>query len=79
MVVETMKKEHLSKGLAACNSQTASPFGCLNNFYFRILSNFLGSLQHPVLGVFLCDTVMNTRRCASNYIDKENGSRHQKE
>ena len=21
------------KGLAACNSQTASPFGCLNNFY----------------------------------------------
>ncbi|MBS4881022.1 MAG: hypothetical protein KH138_12150, partial [Firmicutes bacterium] len=33
------------KGLAACNSQTANPFGCLNNFYFRILSNFLGSLQ----------------------------------
>ena len=21
------------KGLAACNSQTASPSGCLNNFY----------------------------------------------
>ncbi|WP_418554060.1 hypothetical protein, partial [Hominenteromicrobium sp.] len=34
-----------AKGLAACNSQTASPFGCLNNFYFRILSNFLGSLH----------------------------------
>ncbi|WP_419069367.1 hypothetical protein, partial [Hominenteromicrobium sp.] len=34
-----------AKGLAACNSQAASPFGCLNNFYFRILSNFLGSLQ----------------------------------
>ena len=33
------------KGLAACNSQTASPFGCLNNFYFKILSNFLGSLH----------------------------------
>ena len=33
------------KGLAACNSQTTSPFGCLNNFYFEILSNFLGSLQ----------------------------------
>ena len=31
-----------AKGLAACNSQTASPFGCLNNFYFKILSNFLG-------------------------------------
>ena len=34
-----------AKGLAACNSQTASPFGCLNNFYFKILSNFWGSLQ----------------------------------
>ena len=34
-----------AKGLAACSSQTASPFGCLNNLYFRILSNFLGSLQ----------------------------------
>ena len=29
-----------AEGLAACNSQTASPFGCLNNFYFEILSNF---------------------------------------
>ena len=36
-----------AKGLAACNSQTASPFGCLNNFYFKILSNFWGSLQVP--------------------------------
>ena len=35
-----------TEGLAACNSQTASPFGCLNNFYFEILSNFLGSLQN---------------------------------
>ena len=25
--------------------QTASPFGCLNNSFFEILSNFLGSLQ----------------------------------
>ena len=25
-----------TEGLAACNSQTASPFGCLNNFYFKI-------------------------------------------
>ena len=40
-----------AKGLAACNSQTASPFGCLNNFYFRILSNFLGSLQRPKKGI----------------------------
>ncbi|MCC2177716.1 TnpV protein, partial [Agathobaculum butyriciproducens] len=29
--------------------QTASPFGCLNNFYFKILSNFLGSLQREKL------------------------------
>ena len=35
-----------AKGLAACNSQTASPFGCLNNFYFKILSNFLGALHY---------------------------------
>ena len=41
-------------GLAACNSQTASPFGCLNNFYFKILSNFLGSLQDgPVVLLLL--------------------------
>ena len=33
------------KGLPPAISQTASPFGCLNNFYFKILSNFLGSLQ----------------------------------
>ena len=36
-----------AEGLAACNSQTASPFGCLNNFYFQILSNFLGALHIP--------------------------------
>ena len=35
-----------TEGLAACNSQTTSPFGCLNNFYFKILSNFSGSLQN---------------------------------
>ena len=26
-----------AKGLAACNAQAASPFGCLNNFNFKIL------------------------------------------
>ena len=35
-----------AKGLAACNSQTASPLGCLNNFDFKILSNFGGSLHY---------------------------------
>ena len=34
-----------AKGLAARSSQTTSPFDCLNNFYFKILSNFSGSLQ----------------------------------
>ena len=38
-----------TEGLAACNSQTTSPFGCLNNFYFKILSNFLGSLHAACL------------------------------
>ena len=33
------------KGLAACNSQTASPFGCLNILCLKYLSNFLGSLH----------------------------------
>ena len=41
-----------AEGLAACNSQTASPFSCLNNFYFKILSNFWGSL-HLVRGILL--------------------------
>ena len=44
---------YLQKGLAACSSQTASPFGCLNNFPSKILSNFLGSLQKQV-AIFLC-------------------------
>ena len=43
-----------AKGLAACSSQTASPFSCLNNFYFRILSNFLGSLHLTNAEGFLC-------------------------
>ena len=41
-----------AKGLAACNSQTASPFGCLNNFYFRILSTFWGHFILSVDGGF---------------------------
>ena len=55
LVVQKLRQKHAlkpqnqgkAKGLAACNSQTASPFGCLNNFYFKILSNFFGgSLQN---------------------------------
>ena len=33
-------------GLAACTTDS-KPFGCLNNSYFKILSNFLGSLHMP--------------------------------
>ena len=53
LVVQKLRQKHAlkpqnqgkAKGLAAYNSQTASPFGCLNNFYFKILSNFWESLQ----------------------------------
>ena len=41
-----------TKGLTACNSQTASPFGCLNNFCVEFLSNFLGSIQTLCRGFF---------------------------
>ena len=41
-----------AKGLAACHSQTTSPFGCLNNFCFQILSNFLGALQYSSCPLF---------------------------
>ena len=30
----------------ACNSQTTSPFGYLNNFYFKYGPDFLGSPQN---------------------------------
>ena len=35
-----------SEGLAACSSQTASPFILLNVFILEVLPNFLGLLQH---------------------------------
>ena len=35
-----------SEGLAACSSQTTSPFILLNVFILEILSSFLGSLHH---------------------------------
>ena len=35
-----------SEGLAACSSQTTSPFILLNVFILEILPNFLGSLHH---------------------------------
>ena len=58
LVVQKLRQKHAlkpqdqgkAKGLAACNSQSASPLGCLNNFYFKILSNFLGGTSiRPVL------------------------------
>ena len=40
-----------AKGLASCSSQITSPFGCLNNSYFKLLSNFFwgGHLRLPRL------------------------------
>ena len=39
-----------AEGLAACNSQTTSPFGCLNSFFPYSLSNILGSIHaHPAV------------------------------
>ena len=38
-----------AEGLAACNSQTTSPFSCLNNFLYKYLSNFSGALQFGAL------------------------------
>ena len=35
-----------SEGLAACSSQTTSPFIRLNVFILEVLPNFLGLLQH---------------------------------
>ena len=35
-----------SEGLAACSSQTTSPFILLNVFILEVLPNFLGLLQH---------------------------------
>ena len=32
---------------------------------------------HPVLGVFLCDTVMSTRSYVLKCTDKENGQKRQ--
>ena len=54
-----------TEGLAACNSQTTSPFGCLNNFYFKILSNFLGALHAFPTAYF--DFFLFAAVCARRY------------
>ena len=51
-LLQQLQDQGKTEELAACNSQTASPFGCLNNFYFKILSNFWGSLHLSQLGTF---------------------------
>ncbi len=38
------------KGLPPAIHRQQALFGCLNNFYFRILSNFSGSLQFDAAG-----------------------------
>ena len=46
----------------ACSSQTTSPFGCLNNFYFQILSNFGGHFTAPAWVLFSILPGSGTRR-----------------
>ena len=44
LVVQNQKM--LKDAIEATKEKLASPFSCLNNFYFKILSSFLGSLQN---------------------------------
>ena len=43
LVVQNQKM--LKDAIEATKEKLASPFSCLNNFYFKILSSFLGSLH----------------------------------
>ena len=54
IITTISRNQGKAKGLAACSSQTTSPFGCLNNFYFQILSNFWGSLHCLRMRDLLC-------------------------
>ena len=65
-----------TKGPAACNSQAASPFGCLNNFCVEFLSNFLGSLHYDMYplywtpsrgGIIMRYTYEYKRKCVELY------------
>ena len=44
-LLQQSQNQGKAKGLAACSSQTTSPFDCLSNFYFQMLPNFLGSIH----------------------------------
>ena len=44
-LVDELNELKLLTMAAACNSQAASSFGCLNNFCVEFLSSFLGALQ----------------------------------
>ena len=58
-----MQDQGKTEGLAACESQAASPFGCLNIFYFKILSNFLGSIHgSPYLSPYLSTNTLKIQR-----------------
>ena len=50
LVVQNQKM--LKDAIEATKEKLASPFSCLNNFYFKILSSFLGSL-HFRYGLFV--------------------------
>ena len=51
LVVQNQKM--LKDAIEATKEKLASPFSCLNNFYFKILSSFLGSLHFLLeMGLF---------------------------
>ena len=50
LVVQNQKM--LKDAIEATKEKLASPFSCLNNFYFKILSSFLGSLHFAEPDVF---------------------------
>ncbi len=61
-LLQQSQNDGKSKGLAACNAQTASPFGSLNNFYPNSLSDFLVSLHFLTKRFFILRAVFREKR-----------------
>ena len=61
-LLQQSQNDGKAKGLAACNAQTASPFGSLNNFYPNSLSDFLVSLHFLAKRFFILRAVFREKR-----------------
>ena len=70
LVVQNQKM--LKDAIEATKEKLASPFSCLNNFYFKILSSFLGSLHKRIqTGEFFYLLVMlRFNSCAGHRTDR---------